>query len=87
MKDIKIVKVIAYIDMLVKQRTGYDKRTGWLDSVRCCEQIQNILLLCWLSGGIDRKEYDSLAKKYKVRSKDIRRYIYTADVLDSDILK
>lgn len=82
MKNIQCEKVIAFLDMVAKQRNKCNYRYGWMEGLRYCEQLQTVLTFCWLSGGIDHKEYDSLCKKYKVRYKDIRKLIYSADILD-----
>lgn len=75
MKDIKAVKVIRYVDMLANQRSKCSKKHGWMELLEYCRQIQTILLFMWLIGAIDRNEYKTLLRKYKVRNVDLKNYI------------
>lgn len=81
MKDIKAVKVIGYIDMLAKQRSKCSKKYGWMELLEYCRQIQSILLFMWLIGAIDRNEYKTYLRKYKVRNVDLKNYIVMEDNL------
>lgn len=82
MKDVKIDKVLAYVDSLALFRSKCDKNTGWVDALRYCNDIQGLLMVMWLVGALEHKEYEKLCRKYKVRYKDLRRYIYYADIVD-----
>lgn len=82
MKDVKIDKVLAYVDSLALFRSKCDKNTGWVDALRYCNDIHSLLMVMWFVGALEYKEYEKLCKKYKVRYKDLRRYILYADIVD-----
>lgn len=81
MKDIKIEKCINYIKLIVKQRDRLDNNGDWMKKIQYSNEINNILLMLYLTGAIDYSEYNSIQKKYKTRSKDLRKQIYVGDLL------
>lgn len=84
MKNLTSDKIMQYIIFVDRQRRNCNQKYGYMENIRYCEQLQTIFMFLWLCGAIDRKEYNTLSKKYKVRYKDMRKIIYTLDLANDD---
>lgn len=87
MKDCTQEKYITALDRMRNQRNKVVRnRSGhYLDGLRYSEDIHNILHFLWITGSIDYGEFKKLETRYRVRSKDLRKYVYCADLIDDDL--
>lgn len=85
MKDLKSDKVLNYLDAMRSRRRKELSKKNYRDGLRYSEDVHNILHFLWLCGSIDYKEFKTLETRYRVRGKDMRKYVYCADIIDDEM--
>lgn len=87
MKDCTTDKYLLVLDRMrnARNKAVRSNHCHYLDGLRYSEDIHNILHFLFLAGSIDYGEFKKLELRYRVRSKDLRKYVYCADLIDDEI--
>lgn len=87
MKDCSVERYVKSLESMRDQRNKVMRagKPNYMDGLRYCHDIHNILHFLWLTGSIDYGEFKKMEHRFRVSGKDMRKYVYCADFVSDEL--